>query len=59
MNREIQKVPGKIGEASPAGYSHRKAAQRSSKEYVELLQLKPRLISSHGVEPRELSDIAC
>jgi len=30
-----QNIPGKIGEARPAGYIHEKAAQRSSKEQVE------------------------
>jgi len=48
-NREIQNrlvrpcvhnVPGKIGEASPAGYTHGKAAQRLPKDQMEW----PRLI---------------
>jgi len=29
-----QYVSGKIGEASPAGYTHGKAAQRSAKDHV-------------------------
>jgi len=39
-------VPGKTGEASPAGYTHGKAAQRSSKDQVEWLHLQPCLVPS-------------
>ena len=31
----FQKVPGKIGEAGPAGYTHRKATHSSTKDQVE------------------------
>ena len=31
----VQNVPGKIGEARPADYSHGEATQRSSKDQVE------------------------
>ena len=54
-NREIpatlvwpcdQRVPGKIAEACPAGYTHGKASQRSSKDQVAWLRLRNCLVLS-------------
>ena len=42
----VQNVPGKIGEASPAGYTHAKAARSSPKDQVEWLHLRPCLVPS-------------
>jgi len=33
-----QSAPGEIGEARPTGYTHLKAAQRSTKDQMERLQ---------------------
>jgi len=41
-----QNVPGKIDEASPAGHIHGKAAQRSTKDLMEWLHLRPDLVLS-------------
>ena len=66
-NREIpatmvrprdQNAPGKIGEARPAGNTHRKAAQRSTKDQVAWLYFRPIAWSRLGVESSELSEIA-
>ena len=37
----VQNAPGKIGEASPAGYTHRKTTKRFPKDQVEWLHLRP------------------
>jgi len=37
----VQNVPGETGDASPAGYTHGKAAQRSSKDQVEWQHFRP------------------
>ena len=42
----VQNAPGKIGEASLAGYTQGKAAQTSSKGHVEWLHLQPSLVPS-------------
>jgi len=41
----VQNVPGKTGDASPAGSPHRKAAKSSSKDQVEWLYLWLFLVS--------------
>ena len=40
----VQNVPGKIGKATPAGYTHKKVAQRKTKDQVEWLDLWPSLV---------------
>jgi len=52
-----QNVPGKIGEARPAGYTHRKAAQRPTKNQVERFYISRLAWSRLGVEPEELSEV--
>ena len=42
----VQNVPGKINEATPAGYIRGKAVQKSPKDQVEWLHLQPCLIQS-------------
>jgi len=42
----IQNVSQKNGEASPPGYTHGKVAQRSLKDQVEWLHLRPCLVQS-------------
>ena len=42
----IQNAPRKTGEANPAGYTHGKRAQMSSKDQVEWLHLQPCLVPS-------------
>jgi len=48
-----QNVTGNVGETSPAGCTHGKAAQRSNKDQVKWVHLRPSL----GVEPAGLSEV--
>ena len=51
-------VPRKLGEASPAGYTHRKATQKSSKDQVEWLHLRPCSVPSWCGASRTIHPIA-
>jgi len=53
----VQNVLEKIIEAIPAGYIHGKAAQRSTKDQVAWLHLRP-CLARLSVEPAEVSEIA-
>jgi len=53
----VQNVPGKVSEASPAGCTHGKAAQRSSR--IRWSDYNSDLSRSRlGVAPAKVSDIA-